>query len=294
MDETNKDLNQEKVKRIKTAKEIETDQDLDVWIYDVYSITEIIELLLANTEAGLTNTEAFDEAQKNPNMLNVKSQQYFKECMENLFKKGKLIKEGDKYLIKERPLKRIILGTREIFVYGLQWDHIAVGVGEMDDVEIPVKWPLFWFEVYDKGEKHGYICLNNGCPCIRTGPGQPDFGIKSRTGTIAQECVGTTRKTLLQIQYYNLLYCQNNETYTPKFSDCVVYATSLIKWMLCSPNHIPYENNDVEKFKRIVDQRLGKMTPKSKEAFDETLKLIWSDFKDHIKLLELNVDETRV
>ena len=32
MDETDKDLNQEKVKRIKTAKEIETDKDLDVWI----------------------------------------------------------------------------------------------------------------------------------------------------------------------------------------------------------------------------------------------------------------------
>ena len=77
---------------------------------------------------------------------------------------------------------RIILGSRAIFVGGVQWDHLAVGVGEMDDVEIPVKWPLFWFEVYDKGEKHGYICLNNGCPCIRTGPGQPDFGIKSRTG----------------------------------------------------------------------------------------------------------------
>ena len=53
--------------------------------------------------------------------------------------------------------------------------------------------------------------------------------------------------------------------------------------MLCSPNNIPYENNDPEKFKCIVDQRLGMMTPKSKEAFEETLKLIWSDFKDDIK-----------
>ena len=53
--------------------------------------------------------------------------------------------------------------------------------------------------------------------------------------------------------------------------------------MLTAPNNVPYENTDVEKWKRVVDQRLGEMTQQSKEAFDETLKLIWDDFKNDIK-----------